>query len=165
MADSSGKTIDESKAKVDSNSIRLLAELLNELNLSEIEIGEGATKIRVARVLTSRSYPNKTYAQVEVQNDTNALNAPNSPEEKTLTSSTEGAVVSPLVGVVYHAPEPGAEAFVKVGDLISEGDTLFIVEAMKTMNPIRSLRNGRVSEILVKNGTPVEYGEVLLILE
>ena len=166
MVDPNKKIATENNKTIDSSLIRLLAELLSELNLSEIEIGEGATKIRVARLLSSPSQTNKTGLQLDIQNDNaRALNTPYTSEEKTLTTSEEGAVVSPLVGVVYHAPEPGAEAFVQVGDAVQEGDTLFIVEAMKTMNPIRSPRDGKINKIMVKNGTPVEYGEVLLVLE
>ena len=80
-------------------------------------------------------------------------------------TSHPGAVTSPLVGVVYVAPEPGGRPFVMVGDEINEGDTLFIVEAMKTMNPVRAPTGGRVTRILAENGARVEYGEVLLILE
>ena len=87
------------------------------------------------------------------------------PQAVNIDSNHPGAVISPLVGVAFHAPEPGAEPFVKVGDSVSEGQTLFIVEAMKTMNPIKAPRGGRIAKILVENGTPVEYGEVLLVLE
>ena len=165
MADRSTKHTDENNIKVDSSSIRLLAELLDELSLSEIEIGEGSTKIKVARSLPNQQQANLLPSQIDIQNDNaHDLNISHRSEEKA-SKLMDGAVVSPLVGVVYHAPEPGAETFVKVGDSVKEGDTLFIVEAMKTMNPIRSPRDGQVNQIKVKNGTPVEYGEVLLILE
>jgi len=165
VVDPSINLSDESNEKVDTRSIRLLAELLSELNLSEIEIGEGSTKIRVAKLLSSPLHSNMAHPNSTTQNDNaDALNSSYISEEKTLTT-VDGAVVSPLVGVVYHAPEPGAEAFVEVGDTVKEGDTLFIVEAMKTMNPIRSPRDGQINKIMVKNGTPVEYGEVLLVLE
>ena len=70
-----------------------------------------------------------------------------------------------MVGIAYAAPEPGAEPFIKIGEQVSEGQTLMIIEAMKTMNPIRAPRGGRVSQILTENGSPVEFGEVLLVLE
>ena len=140
--------------------IRELARILNETGLSEIEIGEGDRCIRVARQLA--------FAQVAAQGP--ALAAPSSaPAAGQAASSVDashpGAVTSPMVGAVYVAPEPGAPPFVKVGDQVSEGQTLLIIEAMKTMNPIRAPRGGRVARILVENGAPVEYGEVLLIVE
>lgn len=165
MVDPSKNIAQNNDERIDASLIRLLAELLDELNLSEIEIGEGSTKIRVARVASVPLQANPAYIHGDVQNDVPLTSySSNQTEEKT-AKSLDGAVVSPLVGVVYHAPEPGAETFVKTGDSVQEGDTLFIVEAMKTMNPIRSPRDGKVNQIMVKNGTPVEYGEILLILD
>ena len=144
--------------------IRALAAVLDESNLSEIEIGEGESRIRIARQATAVAAPAAAIA---------ARPAPvgPAPEEEAPPvpvaddASHPGAVTSPLVGVVYVAPEPGGPPFVSVGDEISEGDTLFIVEAMKTMNPVRAPSGGRVTRILAENGARVEYGEVLLILE
>ena len=123
--------------------IRALAAVLDEAGLTEIEIGEGASRIRLARQAAPAAAP------AAAQDD----------------ASHPGAVISPLVGVVYVAPEPGGRPFVMIGDEIREGDTLFIVEAMKTMNPVRAPLGGRVTRILAENGARVEYGEVLLILE
>ena len=144
--------------------IRALAEVLDEAGLTEIEIGDGANRIRIARqgVPVAAAPPAAPARPVEV--------AP-APEEEPPPApvaddaSHPGAVTSPLVGVVYVAPEPGGRPFVVVGDEIHEGDTLFIVEAMKTMNPVRAPSGGRVTRILAENGARVEYGEVLLILE
>ena len=144
--------------------VRALAAVLDEAGLTEIEIGEGANRIRIARQVTAAASPAPAVA---------ARPAPvgPAPEEEPPRapvaddSSHPGAVTSPLVGVVYVAPEPGGRPFVSVGDEISEGDTLFIVEAMKTMNPVRAPSGGRVTRILAENGARVEYGEVLLILE
>ena len=141
--------------------IRALAAVLDEAGLTEIEIGEGANHIRIARQATVVAAPAPAVA---------ARPAPlgPAPEQEAPVAddaSHPGAVTSPLVGVVYVAPEPGGRPFVTVGDEISEGDTLFIVEAMKTMNPVRAPSGGRVARVLAENGARVEYGEVLLILE
>jgi len=139
--------------------IRDLAALLEETGLSEIEIGDGPERVRVARTLHSTAIAAAPVSDALIAEISDVPTAVN------VDSSHPGAVVSPLVGVAYNAPEPGAEPFIKVGEQVSEGQTLFIVEAMKTMNPIRSPRSGRVVRILAENGAPVEYGEVLLLLE
>ena len=144
--------------------IRELAALLDETGLTEIEIGEGERRVRVARSLA----PQAAFATVPGAGATSSAPV-TAPIEEPLAavpdSAHPGAVNSPMVGVVYLGPEPGAPQFVSVGDTVSEGQTLFIVEAMKTMNPIRAPRGGTITRILVENAVPVEYGEVLLILE
>lgn len=146
------------RPNLDLELIRELAAVLSETGLTEIEIGEGDRRIRVARAPAQMSaflpaaHPG---ALAGAQAAAAVLSEANHP----------GAVASPMVGAVYVAPEPGAPPFVKVGDQVSEGQTLLIIEAMKTMNPIRAPRAGRVTRILVENGAPVEYGEVLLIIE
>ena len=153
--------------ELDIEMIRALAAVLDEAGLSEIEIGEGESRIRIARTPAFVAPPPLPPPAAAPH----PAPAPAAPGEGPAHGSGSedaahpGAVVSPLVGVVYVAPEPGAGPFVAVGDEIREGDTLFIVEAMKTMNPIRAPRPGRVSRILAENGARVEYGEVLLILE
>ncbi len=142
------------KFKVDHDLIRQLAELLAETGLSEIEIGEGERRVRIARncgptVLSQPAAPSTPVAATPTPTD----------------ATHPGAVISPMVGTVYLAPEPGAPSFVKLGDSVKEGQTLFIVEAMKVMNPIRSPRSGKVKQILVTDGAPVEFGEALLTLE
>ncbi len=140
------------KLAVDSDMLRRLAALLEETGLSEIEIGEGEARIRGARNgLTTGDAPGPPAAAPETRPQADA--------------SHPGAVTSPMVGTVYVAAEPGAEAFVAVGDRVTEGQTLFIIEAMKVMNPIRAPRAGTVAELLVENGDRVEYGTVLLILD
>ena len=149
--------------RADFDLIRELAAMLDETGLSEIEIGEGPERIRVARTMTGSAIaaPVPLAPSAEpVGNDTGEA-----PQAVNIDSNHPGAVISPLVGVAFHAPEPGAEPFVKIGDSVSEGQTLFIVEAMKTMNPIKAPRGGRIARILIENGAPVEYGEVLLVLE
>ncbi len=137
--------------------IRALAAVLDEAGLTEIEIGEGEGRIRIARKPAPAAPASPPPAAA-------AQPAP-APAPGADDAAHPGAVISPLVGVVYVAPEPGGRPFAAVGDEIGEGDTLFIVEAMKTMNPVRAPRPGRVARILAENGARVEYGEVLLILE
>ena len=140
---------------VDLELIRALAALLDETGLTEIEIGEGKCRVRVARAAAPAA---PAPAAVALDDGPRPASSP-------ADASDPGAITSPMVGVVYVAPEPGAEPFVAAGDDVREGETLFIVEAMKTMNPIRAPRSGRVARVIAENGAPVEYGEVLLILE
>ncbi|MFW5679014.1 MAG: acetyl-CoA carboxylase biotin carboxyl carrier protein [Pseudomonadota bacterium] len=136
---------------VDPTLIETLADLLDRTGLSEIELAEGDARVRVVRQLAPVTVaPAAAPAPVE---------APE-PAERPL----QGAVLSPMVGTVYLAPEPGAQPFVTVGGRVEEGQTLMIIEAMKVMNPIRAPRSGTVSRILVENAGPVEYGEPLLVL-
>jgi len=143
--------------KSDSEKIRELADLLNETGLNEIEIESGDTRIRVARGGVSVSATPVVQAA-----------APASPVTKDDTSAdlsvNPGALKSPMVGTAYIAPEPGAKPFCKVGDQVSEGQTLFIVEAMKTMNPITAHKSGKIDQILIANAQAVEFGEVLAII-
>lgn len=147
----------------DSKKIRELAELLDETNLSEIEIENDGTRIRVVRQMTAAA---SFAAPAPVAS---ASSAPSMPVTATETSadlsSHPGAVTSPMVGTIYLAPEPGATAFCKVGDQVSEGQTLFVIEAMKTMNAITATKSGKVSQICVSNAQPIEFGEALAIIE
>jgi acetyl-CoA carboxylase biotin carboxyl carrier protein len=145
--------------------IRELAALLDETGLTEIEIGEGDQRIRVARVPAPQSTYVAEQPSPAVSGGPVARGEEPAAQDTAVDASHPGAVTSPMVGAVYLGPEPGAPPFVTVGDAVSEGQTLFIVEAMKTMNPIRAPRGGHVVRILVENGAPVEYGEVLLVLE
>ena len=146
------------KFDVDTDLIRRLAELLEETGLTEIELGDGDRRVRVAR---AGGKPSSS----EFQENPGAAAAAAPAAPQAVDASHPGAVTSPMVGTVYVAPEPGAPAFVSVGDTVDEGKTLFIIEAMKVLNPIRAPRAGKVTRILVKDGEPIEYGEVLLILE
>jgi acetyl-CoA carboxylase biotin carboxyl carrier protein len=146
------------KPGIDAEAIRALSDLLAETGLTEIEVEQNGARIRVARagaVAALASHPVAVAA---------APAAPPVAAPATAAGPQAGAVTSPMVGTVYAAPEPGKPPFVKVGQQITEGDTLFIVEAMKTMNPIPAPRSGIVKEICVENGTPVEFGQTLLIL-
>ncbi len=141
---------------VDSDLIRRLAELLDETGLSEIEVGEGEHRVRVVRAVAAPVAHNPSPVVAE---------APATQATADADASHPGAVTSPIVGTVYTAPEPGAPPYVKVGDTVSEDQPLFVIEAMKVMNPIRAPRAGTVTRVLVQNRDPVEYGDVLLILE
>lgn len=143
-----------SKFNIDNDTIRQLAELLDETNLTEIEVAAGDNRIRVARQGTMVA---AAPAAAPV-----AAAAPAAPAD---AGSHPGAVKSPMVGVVYFAPEPGAAPFISVGSSVSEGQTLMLIEAMKTFNPIRAPKSGKISQIIATDGHPVEYDEPLVIIE
>ena len=150
------------KQKVDTALIETLAELLQRTGLTEIELAEGDSRIRVVRALPP------LVAQVPGALPAAPPPAPTAPEHAPSQPPPEehpGAVRAPMVGTVYLTPEPGAPPFVTVGSEVREGQTLLIIEAMKVMNPIRAARSGRIAKLLVTNGDPVEYGELLLIIE
>jgi acetyl-CoA carboxylase biotin carboxyl carrier protein len=150
----------------ESQMIRELAELLNDTGLTEIEIEKSGLKIRVAKNISITAVPPQAYATAA------APAAPAAPaaEAKQAPLSNDlskhpGAVKSPMVGTAYRSPEPGAPTFCEVGSKVNQGDTLLIIEAMKTMNQIPAPRAGTVKAILVENAQPVEYGEPLIIIE
>jgi acetyl-CoA carboxylase biotin carboxyl carrier protein len=147
--------------QVDAAAIRELAELLDETGLGEIEIEQGGRRIRVVRANASGSASSPGLFPVISE----SVVAPAQPLERSAQKSGgDGAIVSPLVGTVYVAPEPGKPPFVQVGDAIRAGDTLLIVEAMKTMNPIVAPRAGTIREICVRDAEPVEFGQTLIVL-
>jgi acetyl-CoA carboxylase biotin carboxyl carrier protein len=147
----------EKKKIVDSELIRELADLLNETGLSEIEIEHEDTRIRVARTL--QAAPTAMPVAVAPAAVAGPVAAP------VAAADHPGAVPSPMVGTAYLAAEPGGKPYVDIGDTVREGQTLLIVEAMKTMNQIPSPRSGKVTQIMVEDGQPVEYGEPLMIIE
>ena len=143
--------------KIDKKIIQELSDYLKEFNLTEIEITEKDTKIKVSKnnvsisnqpQVSSPSYPVISSAPSQTQN---------------VKSGTE--ISSPIIGTAYHAPEPGAKKFVEVGKKIKKGDTIMIVEAMKTMNHVPTTFDGIVKEICVSDGQPVEFGQTLIIIE
>ena len=144
----------------DSKTIKEIAELLNDTGLSEIEVETGDLRIRVARQATAVSAvvpaPAPAAAAPAAETAAPAAAAP---------VDHPGAVKSPMVGTAYLAAEPGAANFVKIGDQVSAGQTLVIIEAMKTMNPIAAPKAGKIVDILVANEQPVEFDEVLVIVE
>jgi acetyl-CoA carboxylase biotin carboxyl carrier protein len=147
------------KPGVDSAAIRELAELLAETGLTEIEVEQNGLRLRVSRQashVVSHSAPMAAPPSYAAPSDA-------APATKS-SGPAAGAVSSPMVGTVYIAPEPGKPPFVAVGSAVKEGDTLLIVEAMKTMNPILAPRAGTVKEICIKDAQPIEFGQTLLIL-
>lgn len=148
--------------KIDSKAIKELAELLEETGLTEIEVAEGDRVIRVGKVgaqyVTGPAPANMTYDPAVPQR-------PNLEAPQTVAKSHPGAISSPMVGTAYLAPEPNAPTFVKRGDAVKAGDTLLIIEAMKVMNPIKAEKSGTVVQILIENGQPVEFGEVMMVIE
>ena len=143
--------------KIDKKIIEELSSYLQEFNLTEIEITEKDTKIKVSKnnvsisnqpQVISSSSPTTNSAPTQIQN---------------VKSGTE--ITSPIIGTAYHAPEPGAKKFVEIGKKIKKGDTIMIVEAMKTMNHVPSTTDGVVKEICVEDGQPVEFGQTIIILE
>jgi len=139
--------------------IRELADLLNETGLSEIEIEKSGLKVRVARNVSIQS----TVAAAPAP----AAPSPAAPKAASAADPSKhpGVVKSPMVGTAYRSPEPGAPPFIEVGARVSQGDTLLIIEAMKTMNQIPAPHAGKVTMILIENGQPVEFGEPLVIIE
>ena len=145
---------------IDTEAVRALAELLGETGLSEIEYDTGELRIRVARTLTVNASAGPVAAPAaDASAAAPAGGGAPKPEDH------PGAVTSPMVGVVYLAPEPGAPNFIKAGDTVEEGATLLLIEAMKTFNPVRAPRSGRVASLLVDDATPVEFGEPLVVIE
>ena len=143
--------------KIDKSIIKELSNYLEEFNLTEIEITEKDTKIKVSKNNVSFSnQPAATSTNISTRNE-------NVSEKPNIKSGTE--ITSPIIGTAYHAPEPGAKKFVEVGKKIKKGDTIMIVEAMKTMNHVPSTADGVVKEICVEDGQPVEFGQTIIILE
>lgn len=151
----------DKKKIVDQDLIRELADLLTETGLTEIEIEIDGTRIRVARNITTVAAPAPapTAPQTPVLPKLEAI-APGDD-----LSTHAGAVLSPMVGTAFRAAEPGGRPYVDVGDTVREGQTLLIIEAMKTMNQIPAPRAGTVTQVMVEDGQPVEYGEPLMIIE
>ena len=142
--------------KIDKKIIKELSDYLDEFNLTELEYTEKDTKIKVSK------------NNISINNQTNQSLSKEISSNKNLESQNNISgieVTSPIIGTAYHAPEPGAKKFVEVGKKIKKGDTVMIVEAMKTMNHVPSSSDGIVKKILVDDGQPVEFGQTLIILE
>jgi acetyl-CoA carboxylase biotin carboxyl carrier protein len=148
------------KFEMDTEFVRKLAEILEENDLGEIELADGDRRIRLAR-------PTVTYAAAPMGAPAVAPAASPPPPAAGAGELAKhpGAVTSPMVGTAYLAPEPGKPNFVSVGDKVTAGQTLLIIEAMKTFNPIKAPRGGTVIQILIENAHPVEFGEALMIVE
>ena len=142
--------------KINKKIIKELSDYLDEFNLTELEYTEKDTKIKVSK------------NNISISNQSSPIISNDVSSEKTKKTSNEKIgieVTSPIIGTAYHAPEPGAKKFVEVGKKIKKGDTVMIVEAMKTMNHVPSTADGVVKEICVEDGQPVEFGQNLLILD
>ena len=142
--------------KIDKKIIKELSDYLIEFNLTEIEITEKDTKIKVSKNNVSISN------QSQISEPSSTISSSSS---KTQNINSGTKITSPIIGTAYHAPEPGAKKFVEVGKRIKKGDTIMIVEAMKTMNHVPSTADGIVKEICVEDGQPVEFGQTIIILE
>ena len=143
--------------KIDKKIIKELSDYLKEFNLTEIEITEKDTKIKVSK--------NNVSITNQPQVISSSSPASNSTPTQTQNIKSGTEITSPIIGTAYHAPEPGAKKFVEIGKKIKKGDTIMIVEAMKTMNHVPSTADGVVKEICVEDGQPVEFGQTIIILE
>ena len=140
--------------KIDKKLIKELVDHLKEFELTELEYQEGQTKVKVSK-------SSKGLEQVK----TSAIVSPNKSVLKSTDESDGIRVKSPIIGTAYLAPEPGAKKFVEVGDKIKKGQTVMIVEAMKTMNHVPSTADGEVKKVLIEDGQPVEFGQTLVLLK
>ncbi len=155
---------------IDARLVRKLADILNDTGLTEIQVEHGDLKIRVAREITMQAAPTQMVAAPQMMHAPQAAPAPAAapvaaPAPAAPAAAPVDAVKSPMVGTVYLQAQPGSPPFVKVGDTVTAGQTLLIIEAMKTMNPIPSPKAGKVVELLVVDGQPVEFGEALAVIE
>ncbi|WP_424136843.1 acetyl-CoA carboxylase biotin carboxyl carrier protein [Roseomonas chloroacetimidivorans] len=152
----------------DPDAIRALAKILRETDLTEIELVENESRIRVARtvpvqqVVQTVAAPAPAAAAAPAAAPAQAAPAAANDE---VTAATPGAVTSPMVGVAYLSPEPGAAPFVTVGSKVAQGQTVLLIEAMKTFNQIKAPKAGTVTRILIESGMPVEFGEPLMVIE
>ena len=143
--------------KINKETIKELSEYLNEFNLTEIEYTDKDTKIKVSKTSSAIT------TQTQIQTPRTSESSSETSKNKNTVSGTK--VTSPIIGTAYHAPEPGAKKFVEIGKKIKKGDTVMIVEAMKTMNHVPSTADGIVKEICVEDGQPVEFGQTIIIVE
>ena len=152
--------------KINSDAIRELAKLLEETGLTEIEVADGDKAIRVNKggmVIGGGMGPHAH--SIVMPSDPTVPQPANTSAPDTVAHAHPGAVTSPMVGTVYMQGEPGAPPFVKKGDTVQAGQTLLIIEAMKVLNPIKAENAGTITQILVNNGQPVEFGDVLMVIE
>lgn len=158
----------EPSTEIDTSLVRQLADILNDTSLTEIEVERGELRIRVAREIVAApvmQYAAAPAAPVAAAAPAAAAPASMPSDPATIVAKSGEQVKSPMVGTVYLQASPEAPPFIKVGDTVKKGQTLLIVEAMKTMNPIQSPRDGVVAEVLVGDAQPVEFGEPLVVLE
>lgn len=153
----------EKKSGIDQALIRDLANILNDTDLTEIEIEQEDLRIRVSRAGTMQYVQAPIAAPAAFAAPAAAAAAPAAPAGK--VRNPDSVISAPMVGTAYLAPAPGSPAFIQVGSVVKEGQTLLIIEAMKTMNQIPAPKSGTVTEIVVQDGSPVEYGEPLVVVE
>ena len=153
----------DKKTGIDQALIRDLANILNETDLTEIEVEQEDLRIRVSRAGTPHDVTAPLQAPAPAAAPAGSSAAPAAAAESARTS--KNAVTAPMVGTAYLSPAPGARPFVEVGASVKEGQTILIIEAMKTMNQIPAPRSGKVVDVLVEDGAPVEYGEALIVIE
>ena len=151
--------------KIDESAIRKLAKLLDETGLTEIEVEDGDQSVRVSRGGNVVSFSPAANQSLSMDSDPTIPHPANTKAPSANAASHPGAITSPMVGTAYMAPEPGAMPFVTKGASVKAGDTLIIIEAMKVMNPIKAPKGGTVTQILVESGQPVEFGDVLVVIE
>jgi acetyl-CoA carboxylase biotin carboxyl carrier protein len=158
---------DDKNKNIDADLVRSLADILNDTDLTEIEVERGDLKIKVKREVTVAAAPIQyAAAPAPVAHAAPAAAQVSMPSDPaTIVARAGEEVKSPMVGTAYLQPAPGSDPFIKAGDKVKKGQTLLIVEAMKTMNPIQAPRDGVVAEILVGDAQPVEFGEALVVLE
>jgi len=151
--------------KIDSKAIRELADLLTETGLTEVEVADGDKVIRVSKGGSTIITGGGVTADVSMSSDPAVPQKASLDAPANVATSHPGAVKAPMVGTVYLQGEPDAPSFVQKGDQVQAGDTLVIIEAMKVMNPIKAEKAGTVMQLLVENGQPIEFGEVLMVIE
>lgn len=161
--DNTTKKGQNSPLKIDAEAVKSLAELFIDTDLSEIEYEVDGCRIKVAR--NNMGGAQLQMPQMSVASTPAPTPAQETPAVKSDPANHPGAVKSPMVGTAYSASQPGSEPYVKVGSKVKEGETVMIVEAMKVMNQIRAHKSGTISEILIQDGTPIEYDDVLMIIE
>ncbi len=155
-----------SKSKLDAGLVRELAAILREADLGEVEVEHEGLRIRVSKATSMAPPPAPTYVQAPAAATPVAAAAPAPASASSAPAAApSNAITSPMVGTVYHAAEPGAKAFVAVGDKVKKGDTLMLIEAMKTFNPVTAPAGGTVKEIIAADAQPVEFGEPLIVIE
>ena len=150
----------EANSAIDTSLVRKLADILKDSGLTEIEFAQGDLKIRISRTATAINAAPVSYAVPD-----SLRLAAEAPPAALAAKSKGDAVKSPMVGTVYLQPQPEAPMFIKAGDTVAEGQTLLIIEAMKTMNPIPAPRSGKIVEVLVVSGQAVEFGEPIVVIE
>ena len=151
---------------MDIRKVKKLVEILDESGLAEIEITEGEESVRITRQASNISAPAPVATAISVEGSGKVLQTADSASTHLMETEEEGHVITaPMVGTFYASPSPGTAAFVHVGDQVSEGDTLCIIEAMKMMNQIEAEASGIIKSIRVQNGEPVEYGQILFVID